>query len=172
MNHNASIRRMKETTNDKKLVLVILDIRSVQNTASLFRTADCVGVSKIYLVGTTPTPIDRFGRERNDFKKISLGAEKNVPHEYVLDINGLITDLKKQKYLIIALEQSKDSIDYKDFSFTSNTALIVGNEVSGVPQEVLEQCDSVLEILMQGVKESLNVSVAGAITLFRIIDKK
>jgi len=163
---------MKETTNKKKLVLVILDIRSVQNTASLFRIADCVGVSMIYLVGTTPAPIDRFGRERNDFKKISLGAEKNVTHEYISDIGELINNLRKQKHTIIALEQSEDSIDYKNFSLTSNTALIVGNEVSGVPQEVLNQCDVVLEIPMQGSKESLNVSVAGAVALFRILDKK
>lgn len=156
---------------EKSLNLIILDVRSVQNTASLFRTADCVGVSKIYLVGTTPAPIDRFGRERNDFKKISLGAEKTVAHEYVSDINELVGNLKKQNYTIAALEQSEKSVDYKDFSFSSDTALIVGNEVSGVPQEVLDQCDAVLEIPMQGAKESLNVSVAGAIALFRILDK-
>lgn len=154
-----------------ELVLVLVDIRSVQNTASLFRTADCAGISKIYLVGTTPMPIDRFKRTRVDFAKISLGAEKTVSHEYIEDTETLLKKLHEEKYEIVALEQSKDSISYKDFKMKGKTALILGNEVSGVPPEVLKLCDGIVEIPMCGKKESLNVSVAGAIAVFRILDK-
>jgi 23S rRNA (guanosine2251-2'-O)-methyltransferase len=152
-----------------ELAIILLDIRSVQNTASLFRTADCAGVSKIYLVGTTPTPIDRFNRERKDFAKISLGAEKSIPYEYVPSIDTLLEKLKQEQYEIVALEQSSDSIDYKSYSLKGKTALILGTEVSGVPKEVLEKCDTVVEIPMKGEKESLNVSVAGAVAIFRIL---
>ena len=155
---------------NNKIVLVLLDIRSVQNTASLFRTADCAGVSKIYLVGTTPAPFDRFGRARQDFSKISLGAEKSVQHEYVSDIKALLPKLKIEGYKVVALEQAEDSLDYKDFTASAKCALILGNEVEGVPQGVLDQCDSIIEIPMKGEKESLNVSIAGAVALFRLLN--
>ncbi len=151
------------------MVLVLLDVRSVQNTASLFRTADCAGISKIYLVGTTPTPVDRFNRSRNDFAKISLGAEKSVPYEYVEHIFPSIKRLKEEGYEIAALEQSLNSIDYKTYVPKEKFALILGNEVSGVSKEVLKECDVTIEIPMFGEKESLNVSVAGAIALFRVL---
>lgn len=155
----------------KELAIILLDIRSVQNTASLFRTADCAGVSKIYLVGTTPAPIDRFKRVRADFAKVSLGAEKSVPYEYVSSIDELLERLKKEKYEIVALEQSNDSVDYKEYSPKGKAALILGTEVSGVPEDVLQKCDATIEIPMKGEKESLNVSIAGAVALFRILDK-
>ncbi|MFA6296951.1 MAG: TrmH family RNA methyltransferase [Candidatus Paceibacterota bacterium] len=152
------------------LKLILLDIRSVQNTSSLFRTADCAGVSKIYLVGTTPTPIDRFNRVRADFAKISLGAEKTVPYEYFADFETLAEKLKKEKCNIVALEQNKKSIDYKEYKIKGDTALVLGTEVSGVPKEILEKCDEIIEIPMLGKKESLNVSVAGAVAIFRLLD--
>ena len=162
---------MVKISKQNELVLVLFDIRSVQNTASLFRTADCAGLSKIYLVGTTPPPIDRFSRVRKDFAKISLGAEKTVPHVYIADIETLLEKLKKEKYEIVALEQSENSIDYKNYRLKGKTALVLGNEVTGVSKNVLEQCDVVIEIPMSGKKESLNVSIAGAIAVFRILNK-
>ena len=150
--------------------LVLLDIRSVQNTASLFRTADCAGISKIYLVGTTPPPVDRFKRVRKDFAKISLGAEMTVAYEYFSNIAELLKKLREEKYQLVALEQSEKSVDYKDFKMKGKTALILGNEVSGVSKEVLRECDDVVEIPMLGRKESLNVSVAGAIAIFSILN--
>lgn len=151
-----------------ELAIILFDIRSVQNTASLFRTADCAGVSKIYLVGTTPTPVDRFKRPRTDFAKISLGAEKSVPYEYISSVEKLIARLKIDGFEIVALEQSKTSIDYKEYFLAGKAVLILGNEVTGVSEEVLRQCDAVVEIPMRGKKESLNVSVAGAVAVFRI----
>ncbi len=158
----------KTKSSDREIVLVLADIRSVQNTASLFRTADCAGVSKIYLVGTTPTPVDRFERVRSDFAKISLGAEKSVLYEYVKEVEVLVKKLKKEGFEIVALEQSEKSIDYKMYQAKGKVALILGAEVFGVSKEVLKLCDTILEIPMQGLKESLNVSVAGAVALFQI----
>lgn len=155
--------------NSNQLALVLLDIRSVQNTASLFRTADCAGVSKIYLVGATPSPIDRFKRVRKDFAKISLGAENSVSYECIADTETLFEKLYEEGYEIVALEQSEKSVDYKSFELKGKMALILGTEVSGVPVEVLDRCDAVIEISMQGEKESLNVAVAGAIATFRIL---
>lgn len=154
----------------KELAIILLDLRSVENTASLFRTADCAGVSKIFLVGTTPTPIDRFKRVRADFAKVSLGAEKSVAYEYVESIGMLLEKLCEEKYEIVALEQSENSIDYKDYVMKGKTALILGTEVSGIPNDVLEKCDAMVEIPMKGEKESLNVSVAGAVAIFRMLN--
>ncbi len=152
-------------------VLVLHDIRSAQNVGSLFRTSDAVGISKIYLSSITPAPIDRFGRARSDIAKTALGAEKSIPWESYEDIFSLIDSLKKDGYKIIAIEQSEKSIDYKQIKIEGPTAFILGNEVEGLTKETLENVDTVAEIPMAGDKESLNVSVAGGIALFRILDK-
>ena len=81
----------------KDTVLILNDIRSTHNVGSIFRTADACGISKIYLIGTTPTPVDRFNRERKDVAKTALGAEKTIPWEYFESINPLITKIKERK---------------------------------------------------------------------------
>ena len=154
---------------NKKTILILNDIRSTHNVGSIFRTADACGISKIYLVGTTPAPIDRFGRERKDVAKTALGAEKTVSWEHVKSVVPLLTKLKKEKFSIFALEQSKNSIDYKKVKVEKNTAIILGSEVGGIKESVLNKCDKILEIPMMGKKESLNVSVATGIVLFRIL---
>jgi len=144
----------------------------VENTASIFRTADGLGVSKIYLVGTTPAPIDRFGRKRKDFAKVALGAEEFVVWEHISDIKNQISKLKDDGYRIIALEQHPKA--NKLTKLTANRlerfALIVGNEVDGVSREVLDVADEIVEIPMHGKKESLNVSVATGIALFSLLN--
>jgi 23S rRNA (guanosine2251-2'-O)-methyltransferase len=152
----------------KTAVLILENMRSVENTASIFRTADGLGVNKIYLIGTTPAPVDRFGRERKDFNKVSLGAEK-LDWEYQKDIRSVITNLRDQGFQIISLEQSKNSKNLKDFVTENQFALIVGNEVEGVSREVLNMSDEILEIDMKGEKESLNVSVSTGIALFELL---
>lgn len=137
---------------------------------AIFRTADAVGVNNIYLTGYTPTPLDRFGRVRSDLHKVALGSEKMVVWEARENIFELIEELKKNSYEIVALEQSPNSVDYKSFKPKKDLTLIVGNEIEGVPKDVLELCDKIIEILMRGKKESLNVSVAAGIALFRILD--
>ena len=149
-------------------VLILENIRSVENTASIFRTADGFKVSKIILVGTTPTPIDRFNRKRQDFAKVSLGAENTVDWEYIRmqDLRFKIQDLREQGFYIIALEQTPDAKDLKSLPKQVKFAIIVGNETTGISKETLDASDVVAEIPMLGEKESLNVSVATGIALF------
>ena len=155
----------------KTSVLILDNIRSVENTGSIFRTAECLGVTKIYLIGTTPAPLDRFGRKRSDFSKVALGAEDLVEWEYAKDAMPVIKELKSQNFNILALEQSSNSIKLESYEAKKLGifALIVGNEVEGVSEEVLKKCDEVLEIEMKGEKESLNVSVATGIALFELL---
>lgn len=151
-------------------ILILNNIRSVENVGAMFRTADAGGVDKIYLVGYTPAPIDRFGRKRNDLAKSALGAEEFVPYESVKTILPLIKKLKKDGFQIIAIEQDEKSVDYKKVKVQIKNAFIVGTEVTGIPKEVLKQCDVIAEIPMLGKKESLNVSVSLGIALFRILN--
>ncbi len=155
----------------KTCVLILENLRSVENTGSIFRTAEGLGVSKIILVGTTPAPLDRFGRKRSDFAKVSLGAEDLVEWEYVesKDLGFKIQDLREQKFQILALEQTKDSENLKNFKASEQFVLIVGNEVDGVSAEALSLSDQIVEIPMQGEKESLNVSVSTGIALFVLL---
>lgn len=152
----------------KESILILPDIRSVENVGAMFRTADAAGVKKIYLVGTSPAPLDRFGRKRQDLAKSALGAEEFVPWEQKKNLSALINKLKKEGYLIIAIEQSENSIDYKKVKLADKNTFIVGTEVTGIPKNILNKCDVVAEIPMRGKKESLNVSVSLGVALFRI----
>lgn len=153
-----------------KAVVILHNIRSVHNVGSVFRTSDAMGVSKIYLTGYTPTPLDRFGRERKDVAKSALGAQKSVEWEYVKSASAVVEKLKKEKFEIVAVEQSSQSIDYKKFITKQNVAFLFGNEVRGVSKSLLKKCDKIIEIPMRGKKESLNVSVSAGIVLFRVLD--
>ncbi len=153
----------------KTCVLILDSIRSVENTGSIFRTAEGLGVSKIYLCGTTPAPLDRFGRKRDDFTKVSLGSEEMVPWEYKEQLVEVIKELKDQDFKIYALEQSEASENLKNFKSNNLFALIVGNEVVGVNQTALGLSNEILEIEMKGKKESLNVAVATGIALFELL---
>ena len=128
------------------------------------------GIKKIYLVSYTPSPIDRFGRTKENLKKVSLGAEKNILWETVPSANALIKRLKKDGFLIVSIEQAKNSKDYKKIAIKDRTAFILGNEVEGIPQAILKKSDVVAEIPIVGKKESLNVSVVAGIALFRILN--
>lgn len=153
----------------KTCVLVLDNLRSVENTGSIFRTAEGVGVSKIILVGTTPAPLDRFGRKRADFAKVSLGSEEMLQWEYKKEINEALQELRENNFYIIALEQADKSIDIKDCQAGEKFALVVGNEVDGVSPEALELSDQIVEIPMHGKKESLNVSVSCGIALYALM---
>ncbi len=153
-----------------KIVLILDNIRSVHNVGSIFRTAECAGASEIYLVGVTPDPIDRFGRLRKGLGKVALGAEKKIKWQHINDIFELIDKLKKEKFQIVALEQAENSVDYKEFKPKFPCALILGEEVKGISKDVLVECDQIFEIPMMGEKESLNVSVATGVALFRILN--
>lgn len=155
----------------KDIRLLLDNIRSVHNVGSIFRTAETLGVSKIYCIGTTPTPIDRFKRKRKDFAKVSLGAEDMVAWEYHEDAEAVVKELKKEGFQIISLEQSNDSMDYKEVKPRDKCLVILGAEVDGVSEELLQKSDIIAEIPMAGEKESLNVSIAAGILLYRLFDR-
>lgn len=152
----------------KSKVLILDNIRSAHNVGSIFRTADGAGVEKIYLVGYTPTPIDRFGRVQPEITKTSLGASEVVPWEQVKneDVASLISKLKKESFKVVAIEQAPTSIRLADFSVPDKVVYILGNEIDGVGEEFLSLADQVVEIPMLGHKESLNVGVSAGIVLF------
>ncbi len=155
----------------KKEVAVLLhNIRSTHNVGSIFRTSDALGITKIYLSGYSPTPIDKWGKPRKDIAKVSLGAEKSIPWEYEENPEKIIKKLKKEKYFVVCLEQSLKSLDYKKVKAGTHTLFIVGNEVDGISKEILSLSDVVVEIPMKGKKESLNVSVAFGVALFRMLN--
>jgi len=134
---------------------VICDnIRSLENIGSIFRTADALGVNKIYLCGISGKP------PHHKISKTALGAEKTIPFEYYKQISRLIDELKKNKISIIALEQDKKAVLYTKFKPKFPLALIIGNEVKGISKKILKKSDKIIFLPMRGKKESLNVSVA------------
>lgn len=155
--------------------LILHNIRSIYNVGSLFRTADAAGVIRIYLTGYTPAPIDRFGRQRSDLSKVSLGAEKTVSWKHAARLPPVIRNLKKEGYTILALEQDAHSANLFNFTMPDSVqkiALLAGNEVRGLSLQTLQSADHILEIPMRGKKESLNVSVAAGIALFALLKSR
>ena len=154
------------------MFVVLPDIRSAQNVGAIFRTCDGAGVSKIFLTGYTPAPIDEYNRARSDISKAALGAEKTIVWEKVKSLGALLKKFKASGVKIVAIEQSPNSVDYKKVKIGKNesVAFILGNEVDGLPKSILSKCDVVAEIPMKGEKESLNVSVSAGIALFRILN--
>jgi tRNA G18 (ribose-2'-O)-methylase SpoU len=153
-----------------KIAVALVDIRSIENVGSIFRTADGAGVEKIYLGGITPTPLNRLGKYREDLAKVALGAEKNIGWERVPNILVLLKKLKKEGWQICAIEQAKNSKSFKKLPKTGNVLLVMGTEVTGLSKNILKVCDGVYEIPMKGSKESLNVSVAFGIAVYQIVN--
>jgi len=153
----------------KESAIIIHNVRSVFNVASIFRTAAAAGVIRVYLTGFSPGPFDRFGRKKKDFAKVSLGSEKFLNWQKG-SFNSVIKRLKKENFFIIALEQATNSVDYKKIRPRQKTAIVVGNEVKGLTKKELNQCHVTAEIPLPGQKESLNVSIALAVALFRIFN--
>ncbi len=160
------------------MIALLFNVRSLYNVGSIFRTADGAGFEKLYLCGITPTPIDRFKEKRKELSKVALGAEDYIAWEKIgsspsaSSTISLIKKLKKEKYKIIAIEQNKKSISYKkliQFGNNRRLALIVGDEVNGIPNSILKECDYIAEIPMLGKKESLNVSVAFGIIAYQLV---
>lgn len=169
------MRAAKKTIPDQTThpaVLIIHNVRSAHNVGSMFRTADGAGITKIFCTGYTPTPVDRFGKAQGDIRKTALGAEQAIPWESKKSIASLLRSLKREGYRIIAIEQDVRSVPYTNVRPGGKVAFVVGNEVGGLTQTVLKEADSIAEIPMRGKKESLNVSVALGVALFRILDQQ
>lgn len=161
---------------NKDIYLILDNIRSRENVGSIFRTADAVGVKKIFLCGITPQPKNfqqqgisskYYGEDK--ISKTALGAEKWIPWEYRRDTWRLIIELKKKGINACALEQTKKSQNIFQHKPKFPLALILGNEVRGISSKILKHCDKIVNIPMHGKKESLNVSVAAGVALYSLI---
>jgi 23S rRNA (guanosine2251-2'-O)-methyltransferase len=149
----------------KKLpVYVILNsIRSSYNVGSIFRTSDGAMIEKLYLCGYTPHP------PKKEVLKTALGAQNSVSWEYVKEAKDVILQLKSEGVKIAALELTENSIPHYSFAHADfPVALLVGNEIKGVSQDLLDLCDFALEIPQYGIKQSLNVAVAYGIAVFEL----
>jgi len=160
----------------KRLILIVHDIRSCHNVGSLLRTADGFGLEKVFLTGYTPYPASPKDNrlphlalaQTKQIHKTALGAEETQAWAYQKDVTSLVSDLKQEGYTILALEQSGNSKSLNSYKNTADLAVVVGNEVQGLPKSVIAMCDHVLEIPMQGKKESFNVASAAAIALYHL----
>lgn len=147
-------------------ISVLLDnVRSSYNVGSFFRTCDGAGISKLYLTGYTPHP------PRRDITKTALGAEASVPFEHAPDPMPVIDRLKAQGVAIVAVETGVQSVPFADFSYPFPCCLVFGNEVEGIRDELLAQCDARVAIPMRGIKGSLNVVVSAGIVLYDAAEK-
>ncbi|WP_353165165.1 RNA methyltransferase [Empedobacter brevis] len=149
---------------EKHPIVVVLDnVRSMHNVGAVFRTSDAFLIDKIYLCGITATP------PHKEIHKTAIGAENSVEWEYIKDSNELVAKLKKDNYQIITIEQTEGSVLLNEFEVDHNQkyAIVMGNEVDGVQQSIIDQCDTCIEIPQSGTKHSLNVSVCTGIILWK-----
>lgn len=163
-----------------RLVLLLDNIRSAHNVGSILRTAEGLGVKAVYALGITPYPT-QSGDQRlphvaakatNQIAKTALGAETHITCTYAADPVQLISQLKKQGYKIIALEQAPASVALSKLDqLGDKLALVLGNEVDGVSQALVDLSHLTAEIPMPGKKESLNVAAAAAIAIYQLLSK-
>lgn len=148
----------------KMPVFVLLNsIRSNYNVGAIFRTSDGAMIEKLYLCGYTPCP------PKKEVLKTALGSTESVKWEYVKDAKTVISKMKEQGIKIVALEITENSVPYHQISLSEfPICLVVGNEITGVSQELLDLCDKSIEIPQYGIKQSLNVAVAYGIAVFEI----
>ena len=148
------------------LALVLDNIRSAHNVGSAFRSADAFGVDKVFLCGISAAP------PSPEIHKTALGAEDSVPWEYCANTMDAVRRLKEEGYTVLSVEQTEHSLKLgRDFRRTrgQKLALVFGNEVDGVRQDVVDESDAALEIPQSGTKHSLNVSVAVGVVLWELV---
>lgn len=154
---------MKKLIKKKGLFYVVCDnIRSLENIGSIFRTSDALKIDKVFLCGISGKP------PRQKISKTALGAEKWIPWEHCWHAWRMIEKLKKDKFFIAVLEQTKNSVDCSEFKPKFPLALVIGNEINGVSKSVLEKADGIISLPMLGKKESFNVAVAFGIAGYEI----
>lgn len=151
----------------KKVIVLVHNIRSLHNVGSIFRSSDAFGIKKIVLSGYSPTP------PRAEISKTAIGAEEFVKWKYFEDPINYLSELKREGYSLIGLEQTTESVMLPDFNVDSNDklCLIIGNEVTGIDNSLLEIIDTFVAIPQFGQKHSLNVSVATAVLLYALLEK-
>lgn len=152
-----------EVVNKLPVVVVLNSIRSSYNVGSIFRTSDGAMIEKLILCGYTPQP------PKKEVLKTALGSQDSVEWEFVENPINAIKEYKNKGYTICALEQTNDNISYDELKKSNlPLCLIVGNEISGVNQELIDKCDISIEIPQYGIKQSLNVAVAYGIAIFEL----
>jgi tRNA G18 (ribose-2'-O)-methylase SpoU len=152
----------------KTQIIIVLDnVRSLNNIGSIFRTADAFLIDHIYLCGITATPPNK------DIQKTALGSTDSVSWSYEKDTLSIVKKLQLKKIKVIAIEQVESSVMLQDFKTFKNDvyALVFGHEVKGVSQEVVSQCDLAIEIPQHGTKHSFNISVSCGIVLWELFSK-
>lgn len=157
----------------KRLIVILHNIRSTYNVGAILRTCDCLGIDEVVFSGYTPFMDKGLPYEREKLQKqihkTALGAEETLKWHRAEDIMAEIDAYKAEGMLVTALEQGENSLNLADeHCINADTVLILGEEVHGVPVEILEKCQVLLEIPMCGTKESFNVSVATGIALFAL----
>ena len=159
--HRISVETFK-STKKKPLVVILDNVRSLHNVGSVFRTSDAYLVEKIFLCGITAVPPSA------EIHKTALGAEDTVQWEYAENTVAVVASLKANGYTVIAIEQVEGSVSLNDFAIDNKRkyAVILGNEVKGVQQSVVDQCDACIELPQFGTKHSLNVSVTAGIVIW------
>jgi 23S rRNA (guanosine2251-2'-O)-methyltransferase len=153
---------------EKNPIVVVLDnVRSLHNVGSAFRTADAFALRKLYLCGITGSP------PHKEITKTALGADESVDWEHVPDPVALVQQLKEKDYQVVAVEQAEGSVQLPDFRPQPGQAyaLVFGNEVFGVTEEVVTAADTVVEIPQYGTKHSLNISVAVGVVVWDVLMK-
>jgi len=149
-----------------ELQVIAHNIRSAENVGSLFRTCDSLGISKLWLTGYTPDP------SHPKVCKTALGAEQSVAFESVINVEELISRLKSQGFEVVGLELDDQAVKLAEFEPKQpKLALLLGNEVEGIPPYLRGQCDRLVFIPQRGAKESLNVAVAAGIACYALMLK-
>lgn len=153
------------TTEKHKIIVILDDVRSMHNVGSVFRTADAFAIEAIYLCGYTPTPPHR------DIHKTALGATETVTWEHFSTTMDALHAAREKGCAIYTVEQAHNSIPLQELAWNKNqpVALVFGNEVSGVNEEVMAIADSCIEIPQWGAKHSLNISVSAGIVLWEMV---
>jgi len=164
--HRISVDEFKTKTK-APIILVLDNIRSLNNIGSVFRTADAFLIKAVYLCGITAQPPHR------EIQKTALGATETVEWKYFSSTIEAVNELKKLNYKLIAIEQTENSTMLNDFKCSKDEplALIFGNEVLGVEQEVINEIDEVVEIPQYGTKHSLNISVSVGVVVWDVFNK-
>lgn len=147
--------------------VILHNIRSAHNVGAIFRTCEGAGVTKIFLTGYTPRPLDRFGRVVAKIEKTSLGASALVPWEAVDDVHEVIGRLRTEGVQVVAVELVAQSVSLYEFRPSPVVAYMFGNEVTGLVSSELVASDVIVSIPMRGRKESLNVATTAGIVLFQ-----
>jgi tRNA G18 (ribose-2'-O)-methylase SpoU len=157
----------------KTLIVILYNIRSTYNVGAIFRTCDGLGINEVIVTGYTPFFDKGLPHEqeklRKQIHKTALGAEELIKWRRIDDIVDAINYCREQNCQIVALEQGSGSLNLAEpRDYNEDIALILGEEVHGIPPEILAKCDKILEIPMCGKKESFNVSVAGGTVLWEL----